>query len=152
MDKIATRIQQQDLKICDLEQRVETLEKHITYTDAAKLPPQPLPQPNTSNNTKTNANTNTNKITIKQKNDNLTPEEIMTRSKNIIGIFQIHLEDIERNKGDTKSQTLMNTAVEYLKDELGFCKEQVEEMNITMVTKTKKTDGKTLYITFQDYS
>ena len=61
MDKIATRIQQQDLKICDLEQRVETLEKHITYADAAKLPPQRLPQPNTSTNTKTNAITNTNK-------------------------------------------------------------------------------------------
>jgi len=61
------------------------------------------------------------------------------------------LEDIERNKGDTEAQTLMNTAIEYLKDELGFHKEQIEEMKITTVTKTKKTDGKTLYITFPNY-
>ena len=75
----------------------------------------------------------------------------MNRSRNIVGIFPIQLEEIERNKGDTKAQTLMNTAIEYLKDELGFRKEQIEEMNITTVTKTKKTDGKTLYITFPNY-
>ena len=62
------------------------------------------------------------------------------------------MEDIERNKSDTEAQTLMNTAIEYLKDELGFHKEQIEEMNITTVTKTKKTDGKTLYITFPNHS
>ena len=76
----------------------------------------------------------------------------MTRSENIIGIFPIHVEDIERNKSDTKTQTLMNTVVEYVKDELGFLKDQVDEMNITTVTKTKKTDGKTLYITFPNHS
>ena len=74
------------------------------------------------------------------------------RSKNIIGIFPIELEDIERNKYDTKEQTLMNTAIEFLKDELGFRQAQVEEMNITRVTKTKKVDGKTLYITFPNHS
>jgi len=66
LDNITTSIQYQDLKIFDLEQRVETLEKHITYTEAPKLPPQPLPQPNTNTNTKTNTNANTNKVTIKQ--------------------------------------------------------------------------------------
>jgi len=76
----------------------------------------------------------------------------MTRSKNTIGIFPIQVEDIERKKGDTKAQTLMNTAVEFLRDELGFCNEQIEEMNITTVTKTKKTDGKTLYIIFSNHS
>ena len=76
----------------------------------------------------------------------------MNRSRNIVGIFPIQLEDIERIKGDTKAQTLMNTAIEFLKDELGFRKEQIEEMNITTVTKTKKTDGKTLYITFPNHS
>ena len=62
------------------------------------------------------------------------------------------MEDIERNKGDTKAQTMMNTAVEFLKDELGFHQDQIEEMKITTVTKTKKTDGKTLYITFPNHS
>ena len=72
----------------------------------------------------------------------------MKRSKNIIGIFPINTEDIERNNSDTKEETLIKTATEFLKDGLGFRKEQVEEMNITRVAKTKKTDGKTLYITF----
>ena len=76
----------------------------------------------------------------------------MDRSRNIVGIFPITLEDIERNKCDTKELTLMNTAIEYLKDELGFRQEQVNEMNITRVTKTKKVDGKTLYITFPNHS
>ena len=41
----------------------------------------------------------------------------------------------------------MNTAIEFLCDELGFRKEQVTDMNIIRVTKTKKADGKTLYLT-----
>ena len=76
----------------------------------------------------------------------------MDRSRNIVGIFPITLEDIERNKCDTKELTLMNTAIEYLKDELGFRQDQVNEMNITRVTKTKKVDGKTLYITIPNHS
>ena len=91
LDIITTRIHYQDLKISDLGQRVESLEKHLTYADAAKLPPQPLPQPNTNTNKQTNTNANTNKVTIKHKNDNLTPEEIMNRSRNIVGIFLIQL-------------------------------------------------------------
>ena len=144
LDNITTRLNTQDLKINDLGQRVESLEKHITYAEAAKTPPQPKAPTNTNTNTETNAKTNTNKTETEPKNDNLTPEEIMNRSKNIIGIFPIELEDIERNKCDTKEQTLMNTAIEFLKDELGFRQAQVEEMNITRVTKTKKVDGKTL--------
>ena len=35
VDKITNRLNAQDLKINDLGQRVETLEKHITYADAA---------------------------------------------------------------------------------------------------------------------
>jgi len=101
LDIITTCIHYQDLKISDLGQRVESLEKHLTYADAAKLPPQPLPQPNTNSqpntntntntntNKQTNTNANTNKVTIKHKNNNLTPEEIMNRSRNIIGIFPI---------------------------------------------------------------
>ena len=46
LDGITTRIHLHELKINDLGQRVESLEKHITYSDVAKLPPQPLPQPN----------------------------------------------------------------------------------------------------------
>ena len=76
----------------------------------------------------------------------------MNRSRNIEGIFLIQLEDIERNKCDTKEKTLINTATEFLKDELRFRQEQIEEMNITRVTKTKKTDGKTLYITLPSHS
>ena len=52
----------------------------------------------------------------------------------------------------TLKHTLMNTAVEFLKDELGFRQDQIQEMNITRVTKTKKTDGKTLYITLPSHS
>ena len=138
-----------DLKINDLGQRVETLEKHITYADAARSPPKPQPQTKPNTNTENNTATNTNQTVNANRNHNLTAEEIMDRSRNIIGIFPIHLEDIERNKSDTKEKTLVNTATEFLKDELGFCQDQIEEMNITKVTKTKKTDGKTLHITAQ---
>ena len=107
VDNITNNLNAQDLKINDLGQRVETLEKHITYADAARSPPQPIKPTNTNTNTTTEANTgtkgiNTNKIVTETKNDNLTPEEIMDRSKNIVGIFPIHLEDIERNQCDTK--------------------------------------------------
>jgi len=152
LDSITTRIHYQDLMISDLGQQVESLEKHHTYAEAAKLPPQPIPKTNTNTNTQTNTNANTNKVVIENKNDNLTPEEIMNRSRNIVGIFPIQLEDIERNKGDTKEQTLMNTAIEFVKDELSFCQAQIEEMDITKVTKTNKTDGKTLYMTFPNHS
>ena len=74
------------------------------------MPTQPPPQSSTNTNTNTNTNANT-KVSPKQKNANLTQEEIMTRSKNIVGIFPIHIEDLERNKSDTKAQALMNTAV-----------------------------------------
>ena len=127
---------------------MESLEKHLTYADVTKSPPKPPIQANINANTNTNTNTNNDTNKSEPKNDNLTPEEIMKRSKNIIGIFPINTEDIERNYSDIKEETLIKTATEFLKDELGFRKEQVEEMNITRVAKTKKTDGKTLYITF----
>ena len=92
VDNITNRLNAQDLKINDLGQRVETLEKHITYADAARSPPQPIKPTNTNTNTTTEANAgtkgiNTNKIVTETKNDNLTPEEIMDRFKNIVGIF-----------------------------------------------------------------
>jgi len=120
LDNITTRLNIQDLKINDLGQRVESLEKHITYAEATKTPPQPKAPTNTNTNTETNAKTNTNKTETEPKNDNLTPEEIMERSRNIVGIFPITPEHIERNKCDTKELTRMNTAIEYLKDEPGF--------------------------------
>ena len=76
----------------------------------------------------------------------------MDRSRKIVGIFPINTEDIERNKADNKTQTLINTATEFLKDELGFRQDQIQDKNITTVTKTKKADGKTLYITLPDYT
>ena len=84
--------------------------KYITYADAAKLPPQPQPQSSTATNTNTNTNSNT-IVLYKQKNDNLNQEEIMTRSKHIIGIFPMNMEDLERIKCDTKAKTLMKTAI-----------------------------------------
>ena len=51
LDSITTRIHYQELKINDLGQRVESLEKHLSYSDVAKLPPQPPPQPDTYTNT-----------------------------------------------------------------------------------------------------
>ena len=116
----------------------ESLEKHLTYAEVTKSPPKPTIPTNINTNTNTNNNTNTDTNKSEPKNDNLTPEEIMKRSKNIIGIFPIEIEDIERNKSDTKEETLIKTAIEFLKDELGFRKEQVEEMNITKVAKTKR--------------
>ena len=71
----------------------------------------------------------------------------MDRARNIVGIYPINTEDIERNTSNTKEITLMNTAIEFLCDELGFRKEQVVDMNIIRVKKTKKADGKTLYLT-----
>ena len=152
VDNITNCLNAQDLKINDLGQRVEKLEKHLTYADAAKSPPKPPIQTKSNTNTENNTATNTNQIVTENKNHNLTAEEIMNRSRNIIGIFPIHLEDIERNKCETKEKTLINTATEFLKDELGFGQEQIEQMNITRVTKTKKTDGKTLYITQLSYT
>ena len=152
VDNITNCLNAQDLKINDLGQRVETLEKHLTYADAARSPPKPPTQTKPNTNTANTNATNTDKIVTENKNHNLTAEEIMNRSRNIIGIFPIHSEDIERNKCDTKEKTLINTATEFLRDELGFRQDQIEEMNITKVTKTKKTDGKTLYITLPSHT
>ena len=66
----------------------------------------------------------------------------MYRSKHIIGIYPITPQDIERNKSDTNTKTLINTATEFLQHELGFRLEQIAEMQINKVTKTKKSDGK----------
>ena len=76
----------------------------------------------------------------------------MHRSKHIIGIYPITPQDIERNKSDTNTKTLINTATEFLQHELGFRLEQIAEMQISKVTKTKKCDGKTLYITLQNHT
>ena len=60
--------------------------------------------------------------------------------------------DIERNKtnsDDTTDDILKKTATEYLRDELGFKQSQIDDMSMKQVTKTKKIEGKTLYITFE---
>ena len=98
----------QDAKINDLNQRVETLEKH-SYAEVAKSPPKPLtPKSNTGTNTSTNVNNvtyshnipnpgnKTGKKVIETKNTNLTPAEIMDRARNIVGIFPINTEDIKK--------------------------------------------------------
>merc|ERR1712243_385247 len=54
------------------------------------------------------------------KNHDLTPEEIMYRSKHIVGIYPITPQDLERKEGDTNIKTLVNTAIEFLQHELGF--------------------------------
>ena len=156
IDTITTHLNLQDEKINDLNQRVEKLEKQ-SYADVAKSPPKPqTPSNNTGTNTNTggpsahstpNPGNKTSKNLTQTKNTNLTPTEIMDRARNIVGIYPINTEDIERNTSNTKEITLMNTAIEFLCDELGFRKEQVTNMNITRVTKTKKADGKTLYLT-----
>ena len=124
VDHITTHLNTQDLKINDLSQRVESLEKHLTYADVTKSPPKPIIPANINANT--NTNTNTNNVTTKSepKNNNLTPEEIMKRSKNIIGIFPINTEDIERNNSNTKEETLIKTGTEFLQEELGFRQEK----------------------------
>ena len=88
IDSINTRLNEQALKINDLGQRVEKLEKHIPYADAAKSPPKPPIQNKNNTNTETNTATNTNQQVHQVKNHNLIAKEIMSRSKNIIGIFQ----------------------------------------------------------------
>ena len=166
LDSINARMNNQDLRISDLGQRVETLEKQIatypiTYSEAAKSPPKPqqsIPKVNTTlsttNSTSTSSLQNIMSSTpfshTQLKNHDLTPEEIMYRSKHIVGIYPITPQDIERNKGDTSIKTLVNTAIEFLQHELGFRLEQIAEMQINKVAKTKKADGKTLYITFQN--
>ena len=45
LDHITTRLNTQDLKINDLSQRVESLEKHLTYAEVTKSPPKPTFQP-----------------------------------------------------------------------------------------------------------
>ena len=77
----------------------------------------------------------------------------MSRSKHIVGIFPITQEEIQRNKfDDNMEKTLINTAEEFLQYEMGFRQDQIEDMNINKVTKTKKTDGKTLYMTLPNYT
>ena len=168
LDNINTRLNNQDLRISDLGQRVETLEKHIstntiTYAEAAKSPPKP--QQNSTNVSTTLSTINSISTSSLQnivssspyyqaqiKNHDLTAEEIMHRSKHIIGIYPITQQDIERNTGDTNTNTLINTATEFLQYELGFRLEQIAEMQITKVTRTKKSDGKTLYITLKNHT
>ena len=58
IDNINNRINNQDLRINDLGQRVENLEKHLTYADAIKSPPKPPPQ-NTGTSTTTNTTSST---------------------------------------------------------------------------------------------
>ena len=168
LDNINARLNNQDLRISDLGQRVETLEKHIsthpsTYAEAAKSPPKPQQSSSNANTTLSTLNsTSTSSLQnlinstpysqAQPKNHDLTAEEIMHRSKHIIGIYPITPQDIERNKSDTNTKTLINTATEFLQCELGFRLEQIAEMQIKKVTKTKKSDGKTLYITFQNHS
>ena len=70
-------------------------------------------------------------------------------------IFPVESADIERNKinsDDTSDDILKRTATEYLTDKLGFKLAQINDMNIKGVTKTKKVEGKTLYITFEHQS
>ena len=146
LDNINARLNNQDLRISDLGQRVETLEKHIstntiTYAEAAKSPPKPQ-QTNTNVNTTLstfnsistsslqNMVSSTPYSQAQYKNHDLTAEEIMHRSKHIIGIYPITPQDIERNKGDTNTKTLINTATEFLQYELGFRLEQIAEMQI----------------------
>ena len=148
VDTITTRLNTQDAKINNLNQRVENLEKQ-SYAEILKSPPKSLTlNNNTGTNTNTNVNTGTNTQNVHNpgnkrlsdiKNTNLTPAEIMDRARNIIGIYPISTEDIERNTSNTKETTLMNTAIEFLSFELGFHKEQIIDMDITRVTKTKKT-------------
>ena len=59
IDTINNRIKNQDLRINDLGQRVENLEKHLTYAEAIKSPPKPPPQ-NTGASTTTNTTSSTN--------------------------------------------------------------------------------------------
>merc|ERR1712082_322597 len=98
IDNINTRLNHQDQKISDLGQRVENLEKHITYADASRSPPKP-PQHNTNNNSTLNStinstlNNTTNNTSYHQaqvKNHDLTAEEIMHRSKHIMVYIQSH--------------------------------------------------------------
>merc|ERR1711895_397502 len=168
LDSINARLNNQDLKINNLGQRVETLEKQIatypiTYAEAAKSPPKPQQSiPKVSTTLSTTDSTSTSSLQnimnstpfshTQLKNHDLTPEEIMYRSKHIVGIYPITPQDIVRNKGDTNIKTLVNTAIEFLQDELGFRLEQIAEMQINKVAKTKKSDGKTLYITFQNHT
>ena len=168
LDSITARLNNQDFKINNLGQRVETLEKHIatypiTYAEAAKSPPRPQQNiPKVSTTLSTTHSTSTSSMhnimsstpfsQTHQKNHDLTPEEIMFRSKHIVGIYPIRPQDIERNKSDTITKTLINTATEFLQHELGFRLEQIAEMQINKVAKTKKADGKTLYITFKNHT
>merc|ERR1711867_170108 len=147
---------------------VETLEKHIsthpsTYAEAAKSPPKPQQSSSKVNTTLSTMNSistsslqniisSTPYSHAQLKNHDLTAEDIMHRSKHIIGIYPVTTQDIERNKTDTNTKTLINTATEFLQHELGFRLEQIAEMQINKVTKTKKSDGKTLYITFPNHT
>merc|ERR1711895_396065 len=168
LDSINARMNNQDLRINNLGQRVETLEKQITtypitYAEAAKSPPKPqqsIPKVSTTLSTTDSTSTSSLQNIMSStpfshthiKNHDLTPEEIMYRSKHIVGIYPITPQDIERNKGDTSIKTLVNTAIEFLQHELGFRLEQIAEMQINKVAKTRKSDGKTLYITFKNHT
>ena len=144
VDNINACLNNQYQKINYLGQRVENLEKHITYADAARSPPKPTPHnTNISStlNSTTNSilnSTNTSYHQAQVKNHDLTAEEIMHRSKHIIGIYPITQQDIERNTSDNNTNILINTATEFLQYELGFRLEQIAEMQINKVTKTKK--------------
>merc|ERR1711989_14323 len=116
LDSINARMNNQDLRINDLGQRVETLKKQIatypiTYAEAAKSPPKPqqgIPKVSTTLSTTDSTSTSslqnimssTPSSHTQLKNHDLTPEEIMYRSKHIVGIYPITHQDIERNKSE----------------------------------------------------
>ena len=102
INNINARLNYQDQKISDLGQRVESLEKHITtqhitYAEAAKSPPKPQQHNtninstlnSTTSNTLHNITTSSSYYQAQSKNQDLTAEEIMHRSKHIIGIYPI---------------------------------------------------------------
>ena len=107
IDNINARLNYQDQRISDLGQRVESIEKHITTQNITYAEPQ---QHNTNINSTPNTTTSstlhniTNSTSYSEaqsKNHDLTAEEIMHRSKHIVGIYPITQQDIQRNTGDT---------------------------------------------------
>ena len=56
---------------------------------------------------------------------------------------------LDANNPDDKNAT-WNAAEEFLKKELGFCTEEITEMGIKDVSRLRKVDSNTVYVTLKD--
>ena len=144
------KISKETSKIKHLEERVEKLESNVevkkkSYAEAL------MSNKNDIHEETSDPKILTTETTSKVNDEKLTNQDLFNRSRKIIGLYPIDDNDLERNTIDKNydNETIIERTVEeFLTNKLGFHLEQVKSVNITNVQRTKKVNGKTVYVTF----